>query len=83
MISIVEVYQQFRDAARSRRVAARLQRAEDYVKNRPVLHHTIDALWTPEAKWEAVVLLSACKRACKYNHGVVFSGTIAKYRRAK
>lgn len=82
-MTLIEVYQQFRDAARSHRVVARLQRAEDYVKNQPVLYHTIDPVWTPNAKWDAVAILDAARRACKYNHGIVYVQRLAKYRRTK
>ncbi len=63
---------------------ASLRRATDYVKNHrdPVEYHD-GAIWSGDAKWDAVALIDACRRACQFNHGVTFSGTLAKYRRAR
>lgn len=33
--------------------------------------------------WDAIELLDAARRAVKYDHGVVYSGGLKKYRRAR
>lgn len=58
---------------------ASLKRAENYLKNIPVTDYSDGVIWSGDAKWDAVALIDACRRACEYNHDVVFAGTLAKY----
>jgi len=67
--------------AASVQTVAKLARVQSYLANRPMLDYTQPC--NIESHWDAIYLIDAVRRACKYNHGVCYSGQLAKYRRAR